>query len=589
VPYIALKPARPRLTVPNCSLRFGQTGWCVRGRHAAIFALLALAFISGASGANAPVSATATPRVDSPGLYQIRFDHWSPEDERGFGEFLTAIGDSDCRTVDRCLHGPGNPFRASDPEGIYFRSDCADLPYVLRFYYAWKRGLPFSYVSAVEPRGHTNDIRYTPRGNSVAARTTLQSGEVSGYAALDTMRDAVSSATYRIHPDLEQPLPQDFYSPAITAQAIRPGTVIYDPNGHLANVYRVDPDGRIHYLDAHPDNSLTRGFYDLRFVRASPGMGSGFKNWRPQTLVGYSRAPDGVLIGGQVVMPANSQIADYSDEQYFGNGPRPDDDSDWNDGTFTLNKEVLDYYDYVRAKLAGGKLQFDPVKEVRDMVDSNCADLHYRADAVNLAIEAGQMNLPQPDRLPQNIYGSDGDWEIYSSPSRDARLKTAFKELRDTVQRFVAMYQAGDPKLVYAGQNLVADLIATYDRQARACQIVYTRTDRTQIVLTYEEARRRLFAMSFDPHHCIELRWGASDAREQSSCPDNSKKRAWYAAEQRLRNQLERTYDASMDFDLAQLRERAPGSGVDSAPDIDARAYLWAMRGAVRGTKPKPK
>ena len=35
--------------------------------------------------------------------------------------------------------------------------------------------------------------------------------------------------------------------------------------------------------------------------------------------------------------------------------------------------------------LAGGKLEFDPLREVHDLVDSNCADLHYRADAVNVA------------------------------------------------------------------------------------------------------------------------------------------------------------------------------------------------------------
>ena len=62
--------------------------------------------------------------------------------------------------------------------------------------------------------------------------------------------------------------------------------MIYDPNGHLAIIWKIEPDGRLRYIDAHPDNSLTRGFYDLRFVRASPGMGAGFKNWRPMRLEG---------------------------------------------------------------------------------------------------------------------------------------------------------------------------------------------------------------------------------------------------------------------------------------------------------------
>src|ERR1700743_868388 len=89
--------------------------------------------------------------------YVIRYDSWSPEDEKGYGEFVEAIGESKCRFVNECLHDPANPFRASDPPGAVIDSDCADFPYVLRFYYAWKKGLPFSYESAAEPRGSSGD------------------------------------------------------------------------------------------------------------------------------------------------------------------------------------------------------------------------------------------------------------------------------------------------------------------------------------------------------------------------------------------------------------------------------------------------
>jgi hypothetical protein len=532
----------------------------------------------------APATVSMLPASD---LYLVRYDHWSDEDERGFGEFVTSIGESDCHTVDSCLHGPGNPFRASDPAGVYFRSDCADLPYVLRAYYAWKRGLPFGYVNEVEPRGHSSDIRYSANGNEVAERKDVTSGSISGYDLLDTLRDMVSSATYRIHPDLDDPRP-DLYSPAITAQSIRPGTLVYDPNGHVATIFRVDPDGRALYIDAHPDNSVTHGYYDLRFVRSRPGMGAGFKNWRRPQLVGYTRRSDGILIGGHVVLPANADIADFSDEQFFGNGPRPASDADWNNGGFVLNGEHMDYYDYVRAKLAGGKLEFDPVKEVHDMVDSNCQDLQYRGQAVDLAITVGIQNHDEPERLPANIYGTNGDWETYSTPSRDARLKTAFKELRDKAQRFVRMYQARDPKLIYTGSDLVSDLLMTYDREAGLCKISYARSDGSQIALSYDEARRRLFLMSFDPYQCIEHRWGATDPRELASCRDDANKRAWYIAEQNLRNQLDRTYDAEMDFSLDELKVPGPGKGVPAPPDIDARAYLMSVRGARPGAAPAP-
>src|SRR5512146_2068255 len=127
----------------------------------------------GVSGPDTPPAAPGTmpPQVaGNPSIYVIRYDRWTQADDRGFGEFVTALGNTNCRTVNDCLHSPANPFRASDPEGIYFHSDCADLPYVLRAYYAWKRGLPFSYVSAVTPRGHARDIRYSKNGNEVVER-----------------------------------------------------------------------------------------------------------------------------------------------------------------------------------------------------------------------------------------------------------------------------------------------------------------------------------------------------------------------------------------------------------------------------------
>ncbi|HEX3431062.1 MAG TPA: formylglycine-generating enzyme family protein [Rhizomicrobium sp.] len=550
-------------------------------RYSGAFVLVLGLFGAAFAGAMPTAAQTA-----SGATYVIRFDHWTDADERDFGEFLAGIGRSGCTTVNACLHDPSNPFQASDPPNVYFRSDCANLPYVLRAYFAWKRGLPFSYESGVAPLGGAADDRYSPNGNRVTARTDVLTGSTTGYALLNKLLAVTSSASYRIGPHADTPPLPDFYSAAIDAKAIHPGTVIYDPNGHLALVFNVERDGRIEYIDSHPDNTLTRGYYDLRFVRSNPGAGAGFKNWRPLHLVGYSRGPDGALVGGHIELARNEEIPDYSDEQYYGNGTRVAD-ADWANGTFLLNGETLDYYDYVRAKVGGGKLQFDPVKEIAEQLDSNCADLHYRAQAVDIAIAAGIQNRPEPGRLPRNIYGTNGDWETYSTPSRDARLKTAFKELRDKAQRFVGMYENGDTKhLLYTGRDLVDDMLAAYDQEAGKCSVTYRRSNGAPVTLSYEDARKRLFLISFDPYHCVERRWGATDAEELSSCRDGEVKRAWYEAEQNLRNQIDRTYDARMDFTLADLQTPGPGKGVPQPPDTDARGYLLSLRGQVTPRAP---
>jgi hypothetical protein len=511
----------------------------------------AWAFVAGMFCLSVLLPACASFESSNP-IYVVRHDRWSDSDERDYERFIASIGESDCSTLNACLHSPANPFAASDPPSRRFESDCADLPYVLRFYFAWKRGLPFSYASAVAPRdGAADDIRYSHAGNKVSARTDVASGR-NALEVIARIRADVSSATYRIHPDLDG---ADLYSPAIKPGSIHPGTMIYDPAGHVAIVYRVDPDGRVHSFDAHTDFTLTQMTFDVRFARMRPSQGAGFKNWRPVHLV-----------NGHIEIAANKDIADFSTEQFYGTGPRSTD-ANWASGVFSANGEQLDFYDFVRARLAG-KLKFHPVREVAEMTESLCSDLQYRAAAVDLG--RALASRPHPARLPRNIYGTDGDWEMFSTPSRDARLKTAFKYLRDTVQRFVEMDRGDRTHLVYSGSDLPGDLLNAYRRAASACVIRYHRSDGSVISLSFEDARARLFALSFDPYHCPERRWGASDPRELATCPDDADKRDWYEAEQPLRNQIDRTYDARMDFSLEELR----GMPANAAPDTNVAGYL---------------
>ncbi len=46
---------------------------------------------------------------------------------------------------------------------------------------------------------------------------------------------------------------------------------------------------------------------------------------------------------------------------------------------------------------------------------------------------------------------------------------------------------------------------------------------------------------------------------------------------QRLRNQIDRTYDTRMDFTAKDLESRAPGSGSDNAPDVDLKRTIDNM------------
>ncbi|HAJ48422.1 MAG TPA: hypothetical protein DCL54_17745, partial [Alphaproteobacteria bacterium] len=506
-----------------------------------------------------PPVATPAPRVTN--AWRVIKDRWSEADEREYSDFIFRIGESGCNTVNKCMWDNANPYRGSNPAGAHFYADCADLPYFLRAYFAWKKGLPFSYVTAVSPKGSTRDIRYTLSGNRVSSRRDLTTGAGTATAVLGSMRGNISSAMFRLHPTDEN---TDLYPVAIQPKAIRPGTTIYDPNGHLAVVYKVEKDGRIRFIDAHPDNSLTRGTYGRKFLRARPSMGAGFKNWRPIRLTNYTASADGSLLGGVMSFAGNSEIPDFSWEQYYGTDIAEPKDAKWAAGEFLIEGEAYEYYDFVRTRMAGGSLTYQPLEELRNMMRSNCEDIKYRAEAVDIAIRAGIQNKAQPGRLPPNIYGTEGEWEDFSTPSRDARLKTAFKEKFDTIQRLVNDHRLGSKRIVYTGTSLIGDLIKIYDQEASACTISYARTDGSARTLGYEDIRKRMFLLSFDPYHCVERRWGASTPEELATCRDGAEKQAWYAAEQKLRNQIDRTYEARMDHDLASLRSPGgEGKGVD--------------------------
>ena len=406
------------------------------------------------------------------GAWRVLRTAWTDQDERAFEEFVERIGESDCRTVHECLaSAKSNPlYRASNPPGMHFNADCADLPYLLRAYFAWKNGLPFAYSASVTPAGRdSSDIRFNDVGVRISSRRDLTGPTIDARREIPQMLGLVTSAHFRYAPDYSGQLLPDHYPVKITRESIKPGTILYDPYGHLAVVYKVTAQGRVHFIDAHPGNALTRGVYGKAHKRYIPEVGGGFKRWRPQKLVGATQLADGSYQGGSIVLAADKDLGDWSAEQFFGTEPkRP---KDWEKGRFVHEGETLEYYQFVRRRLAKGHFKYDPVEETRSMVRVLCEDLKYRVHAVDAAIAARMHLRPQPSRLPDNIYGTSGDWEVHSTPSRDARLKTAFKELRDEVARFLELAAARSDHIAYGGSDLRRDLLDVYTREASACTI----------------------------------------------------------------------------------------------------------------------
>ena len=164
--------------------------------------------------------------------------------------------------------------------------------------------------------------------------------------------------------------------------------------------------------------------------------------------------------------------------------------------------------------------------------------------------------------FPPNIYSSDdGDWEAYATPARDARLRAAFVAFRQELDRMIGQWLNRDPRVVYDGLDLKGDLLAAYDRQSQACTITILTSDKHPLPMSFHDIDQRLFALSFDPYNCVELRWGIDEGvGGGSGCPDQTGKRRWYRTEEQARHVTD------------------PDSGVVAGPaDTDIRGLIAAM------------
>ncbi|MCI5211934.1 MAG: hypothetical protein D3910_24860, partial [Candidatus Electrothrix sp. ATG2] len=158
---------------------------------------------------------------------------------------------------------------------------------------------------------------------------------------------------------------------------------------------------------------------------------------------------------------------------------------------------------------------------------------------------------------PYNIYGTEGEWEAYSTPGRDARLKAQIREIFNLINDSVRAVAQGDHPYEYQGAaiELVRQFDSIWQESVNSIQVAYGDPLGRIVPLTLGEIMERLFLLSFDPYHCPELRWGDTDA---ATCPAGSSKRWWYEQEQRLRNVIDKDNQAHTTLDW----------GPEQTPDI---------------------
>ena len=119
---------------------------------------------------------------------------WSPAEEDAFSTWVAEVGVKPRRSVNHLIRDPRHN-RLYDPSDLdlHLLADCADLPVVLRAYYAYKRRLPFVLT-------RVDGSRYSRDGNRTIG--TLDNLSYPGDAAafLRMVPNVLHTGTFRTVP-----------------------------------------------------------------------------------------------------------------------------------------------------------------------------------------------------------------------------------------------------------------------------------------------------------------------------------------------------------------------------------------------------
>jgi hypothetical protein len=391
---------------------------------------------------------------------------------------------------------------------LVLQPDCADLPYTLRAYFAWKLGLPFGYHECQRARpgrpptcvlAATNLSPVPARLDGRAARLPFQDFVDLG------LRRAVHSSSGRTHPDDDQ---TDLYPVALSRAALRPGTVFTDPYGHLLIIARwvAQAPGRPGILigaDAQPDGTIGR----RRFWRGSfvfhpdtASGGAGFKAFRPWAWDPASQKVTSVPRAELGKRPWREIVAPFGDEQYRG--------------------DTHAFYDRMEALINPRPL--DPEAAQQALIEALAEAVARRSQSIDNGERFMRSRRDQPIEMPvgERIFLTTGPWEDFATPSRDWRLLVSIDTVLDSpraVLRAPQQYGVAAADAAAVSARLERRLTAALAARSFA----YTRSDGSRFPLPLQDviARRERFEVAYNPNDCVELRWGAAEqSAEAATC-----------------------------------------------------------------------
>jgi len=385
---------------------------------------------------------------------------------------------------------------------VQMEPDCADNPYYLRAYFAWKLGLPFGYHEC--NRGYLGKAPQTGRWitNETVISKTNPTQKFNTFMRM--VMNGVHSGSARTALNDES---SDYYPVPLTREALRPGVVYADPYGHtLILVRRIQQTskspGVLLSVDAQPDGTVgIKRFWKGNFLfntNETEVIGEpGFKAFRPI-----------VLNDGNIRLLKTNEITAEA-------GLIP----------FSLQQKGLEsnkFY-HTMERIINSK-PLDPEMAMLDLIKALHEQLTVRVNSVAngeayMKSHPGTV-IPMPGGT-SGVFQAGGLWEDFSTPNRDLRLLIAMDAVLDFPDKIVRSPDDFKLPMLQSPEKVKRNLEELLEKKLNELSITYTRSNRTEQTLTIAEILKRkdAFEMAYNPNDGAEIRWGAPEnSDERSTC-----------------------------------------------------------------------
>lgn len=442
---------------------------------------------------------------------------WTPEEETLYSAFIERLFNYE--DINKSWNNLGDILR--DPEhNILYNSlgqneelrlklqpDCADLPYSLRTYFAWKRGLPMG-------------VRKCTRGTN-SAPPVCKSPEIyiNPTKSPDVFKkDAAVMMGYLVHSGNSRTANHDdntdFYPVELTRQSLRPGVIYADPYGHVLMIAHYAPDtedspGALYAVDAQPDGTITRKRFwrgNFLFAPEITSAGAGFKAFRPIICSGHNNPETCHQLANSDLSPS-SHFTPYSEEQQKSSADQ--------------------FYDRVEAAIHPVPLSIH--ESINELTDALYESAQKRLLSVQNGDDYIREHGPSQMIMPDNysMFETTGPWEDFATPSRDMRMLIAIDTVikyPDSIIRNAERYKLSQDEAQKASDN-ARDLIR---QRLESMTIEYLNSNGTPVKVNMYEITKRSEAleMAYHPADCNEIRWGApDDSDEMKTCSRHASNR----------------------------------------------------------------